>query len=193
VTDVDDGIYKDLPLSKEWRKALKSCMSVADRPVLAAQLVEHALWADFDRESLRQVIATITRERVAYQGELPGLDNPEVAPNATRMLPMRGAFQNVLCGHLDDYMDDHWTATTEIAESAVTGAFREWLGQRQRQIEAHIVIRDPTASALREAVRQVCGEVDCAGLARKACNQKRPGRMPRRSRVQLDEDLMAPR
>lgn len=187
-----DGIYKDLPLSKEWRKALKSCMSTADRRVLGAQLVEHALWADFDRESLSKVIAAITRERVAYQGELPGLDGPDVAPDVIRMLPMRGAFQNVLCGHLDDYKDDHWTPTSEIAESAVTGAFREWLGQRQRQIEAHIVKRDPASAALLDAVRQVFSEVDCAVLAHKACNQKRPKRMPRRSRVQLDEDLMAP-
>ena len=186
-----DGIYRDLPLSKEWRKALKSCMNAADRRVLAAELVEHALWSDFDRESLRLVIASISRETASYQGELLGLDIPEVGPDAIRMLPMRGAFQNLLCGYLDDYVGDHWTSTPEIVQSAVTGAFREWAGQCQRQIEAHIVKRDPTAGVLREAVRQVFGEVDYAVLAHKACSQKRPGRMPRRSRVHLDEDLVA--
>ncbi len=176
-----DGIWKGLPLPREWKSLLKSCVREAERGAAAEGKLAHALakaLADLSSAFLRRLQS---RAAEAYP-ELPGLSDP-ASLGAVSVLEGMVAARFVQLEGAGLHGDG-------LARRAVEEALQQWrerMGRHIRQYRFREAGDD--AAAVIGALRAAEDRTDIGAIVASRLAGERVARAVPKRPVSLDEDL----
>jgi hypothetical protein len=176
-----DGIWKGLPLPREWKSVLKSCVREAERGAMAEGKLAHALakaLADLSPGFLRRLQLRATD----VSPGLPGLTDP-ASLGAVSVLEGMVAARFVQLEGAGLHGDS-------LARQSVEEALQQWRERMGRQIRQYCFREAGDDSAVViGALRAAEDKMDIGALvAGRLAGERVPRTAPRRP-VNLDEDL----
>jgi hypothetical protein len=188
-----DGIYKDLPLGRSWRRLVRACARAAEQGGTTRRLAEHALQLDASREMSPAFLRGLNQLCAQRSGTLPGIATPLSMSTARELGGCGSPFeQSVLA--TAQRLEGQGANGQELARKAIADGLRTWGEERRfRQIEQHSLSKaGPQAQPLLRAARQALREADTDTLALQIVSGTRD--VPKaRSKLSLDEDLTKPK
>ena len=176
-----DGIWKGLPLPREWRSVLKSCVREAERGAVAEGKLAHALakaLGDLSPAFLRR-LQSRARD---VSPELPGLTNP-ASLGAVSVLEGMVAVRFVQLEGAGFHGDG-------LARRAVEEALQQWRERMGRHIRQYCFREaGDDAAMVIGALRAAEDRMDIGAIvADRLAGERVPRAAPQRP-VGLDEDL----
>ncbi|WP_323874160.1 hypothetical protein [Roseomonas mucosa] len=176
-----DGIWKGLPLPREWKAVLRSCTRDSERGQTAQGKLAFALakaLADLSPAFLRRLQA---RAAEASPG-LPGFSDPAA-------LGARSVLEGMIASRFAQ-LENAGVHGSDLAHRAVEEALSQWRDRMGRQLRQHC-FREAggEAAPVIGALRAAEDATDLAEIAADYLAGKRPGRSAPRPAINLDEDL----
>jgi hypothetical protein len=189
---VRDGIYKDLPLGRSWRRLVRACARPAEQGGTTRRLAEHALHADASREISTSFLRALNGLCTPSSATLPGIATPLSLSSAHDLggcgSPLeQSVLSNAQC------LERRGVHGQELTRQAVAGGLRTWRERQLRQIEQHSLSKaGRQAQPLLRAARQALQEADTDAMAQQIVSGSR--NLPKaRPPLNLDEDLTKPK
>jgi hypothetical protein len=187
-----DGIYKDLPLGRSWRRLVRACARPAEQGGTTRRLAEQALHGDAAREISSSFLRSLNSLCTPGTGTLPGIATP-LSLSSTRDLGGCGSPLEQAVLSSAQRLERGGAQGEELAKQAIASGLRSWQDRQMRQIEQHGLAKaGQQAQPLLRAARQALREADTDAVAQNIASGSRD--LPKaRPPLNLDEDLTKPK
>lgn len=175
-----DGIWKGLPLPREYKAVLRSCANAAERGDIACDKLRHAL-----RRSLVDLSPSFLWRLQAYAGDAPGL------PGLIGIDAL-GA-NSVLEGWVAKrflQLEAAGVHGADLVERAVTDGLQQLREAQGRHVRQHChEVAGVDAIVIIAAYAEAEAAVDLSALAADRIAGEKPARAVPRRPISLEEDL----
>jgi hypothetical protein len=184
-----DGIYKNLPLSPEWRAVLKSCLLDAERGTIAQEKVERAIGRELQREIQPQFLKAFREKTKLTETLLQGflVFGVEVGRD---LAGQNSPLKNGIIAQARR-LEAAGLKGVELEREAVMSAVNEYKEPRKRLIEQTILTSasDQDAKATKRAVQDAFKAAKIEPIVEALLAGYSPDLPPARRPIDLDEDL----
>lgn len=172
-----DGIWKGLPLPREYKAVLRSCANEAERGDIARDKLAHAL-----RRSLTDLSPSFMRRLQVYAGDLPGLvDVDALGANSV----LEGWVAKRFC-----QLEAAGVRGADLVQRAITDGFQQLREAQGRHIRQHChEFAGEGAAVIIAAYAAAEAAIDLSTLAAARIAGEKPARVVPRPSVSLEEDL----
>ena len=187
-----DGLYKTLPLAREWRSLLRHSEREADRGDRANASAERAVRADIKRELSRGFVRGLIRITDAAEAMLPGIRPFDGVRNGSDLGGEGSVLENDIARRLPRLFQNGLRGET-LATRSVEEAISNRLARRISQIEQHCLVgNEIKVRPIIAAVKTASAGVNIKTIAESIVRSEKLGSSKPKYVVQLNENLLDP-
>jgi hypothetical protein len=184
-----DGIYKDLPLPRAWRRLVRACARPAEQGGTTRRLAEQALQGDALRELSPSFLSTLDRFCGQSTPTLPGIATALSISTARELGGCGSVLEQSVLAHAQQ-LERQGVHGEELGRQAVAGGLVAWQDRQYRHIEQHGLSKaGAEARPLLRAARQALDEADKTAVAQRIVSGSTHTAPKARQPVDIDEDL----